>query len=364
MELSFNTPINRVSFGQVSLALLREAFVNKDEVLSLPISNPDLSSHAASTDKDFFNWVEKGIRDFPTKHSRDRPTFKLWHLEKQNGFSHVSDNQALMTFYELDSPTELEINIAKNSRKLIVTSRFTKEVFESAGVSADYIPLGFDESNFQTLDKQYHTDGRIVFNLCGKFEFRKRHTKILSAWAKKYGNNKKYALQAAVFNPFIDENGNNEAISKALNGERYFNISFLPMMQTNEMYNDFLNSGNIVIGMSGGEGWGLPEFQSVCLGKHAVILDAHGYQSWANSENSVMVSSTSKIDCVDGLFFKKGESNNQGKIFDWTEDDFLSACDMAIERVEADRVNQEGLKLKEEFSYKNTYQKILEVLNR
>ena len=52
---------------------------------------------------------------------------------------------------------------------------------------------------------------------------------------------------------------------KSCKGKEYFNINFLGMMQKNSLYNDFLNSGNIVLGMSGAEGWGLPEFQSVVL---------------------------------------------------------------------------------------------------
>jgi hypothetical protein len=60
-------------------------------------------------------------------------------------------------------------------------------------------------------------------------------------------------------------------------------------MQSNETYNDYLNSGDIIIAMSGGEGWGLPEFHSLALGKHGVILNAHVYKDWANEENSCLV---------------------------------------------------------------------------
>ena len=51
-------------------------------------------------------------------------------------------------------------------------------------------------------------------------------------------------------------------------------------MPTNTAYNDYLNSGDIIIGMSGGEGWGLPEFHSVALGKYGIILNAHAYKEF------------------------------------------------------------------------------------
>jgi hypothetical protein len=104
-------------------------------------------------------------------------------------------------------------------------------------------------------------------------------------------------------------------------------------MQKNNMYNDFLNSGNIILGMSGGEGWGLPEFQSVAIGKHAVILNAHAYKEWANENNSTLVEPNGKIEAYDGMFFHKDQPFNQGNIFDFDQNDFISACEKSIEKV-------------------------------
>lgn len=363
MELSFNTPLNGVSFGQMSIALLREAHSKKANVNLLPLADQlDLSSQSQS-DEEFLNWIKGGVEGFPENHSKDTPTIKVWHLEPKHGFNNISSNEALFTFYELDAPTKTEINIARRQPHVIVSSKYTKEILDSsADINCHYVPLGFDKNSFKVIPKDYHSDDRITFNLCGKFENRKRHAKILKSWAAKYGNDKRYALQCAIFNPFLDAKGNNDVISQSLNGEQYFNITFLPMMQTNEMYNDFLNSSDIIIGMSGGEGWGLPEFQSVALGKHGVILDAHGYQGWANNENCVMVSPTSRIDSHDGVFFRKGNNTNQGQLFDWSEDDFISGCEEAIKRSNDNKVNEVGLKLQEDFSYEKTFKGITDVL--
>ncbi len=359
MELSLNCPLNSVSFGQVSTALLREAYKKEIDVLvALLGDRPDLSSQGQ--DPEFFQWVERAIRDFNLKHYRTRPSLKLWHLN--GSLSYISENQAVMTFHELDSLTHTEANIGKNVNKLLVTSKYTQEVLLSKDIKSYYVPLGFDHSNFHRKEKSYYSDERIVFNLSGKFEFRKRHAKVLRAWASKFGNDKRYMLQAAVFNPFLNQGQNNELISGALGDKKYFNMSFIPSMDTNASYNDYLNSGDIIIGMSGGEGWGLPEFQSVAIGKHSVILNAHSYKGWANTENSVLVEPDAMIDCVDDIFFKKGQEFNQGKIFDWNEDDFISGCEEAIKRVEANRLNEEGLKLQEEFKYSNTLDKVIEVL--
>ena len=65
----------------------------------------------------------------------------------------------------------------------------------------------------------------------------------------------------------------------------------------------------------------------------------------------------------DGHFFQQGAPFNQGNIFDFNEDDFISACEEAIKRVESNKVNIKGTELKEQFNYKNTVDKIELVLD-
>lgn len=348
MSLSFNLPINTVSFGQISTLILREIFKSKKQATIIPIGNPDLSTQS-DISQDFSQWLQASINDSLTNHSRQNRIFKLWHLN--GSFESFSNEQVLLSFYELDSPTKVELNTVKNNYKVLFSCNETVELYKNLGCkNVEYIPLAFDKYNFQKIDRTYFTDDRIVFNLVGKLEKRKHHLKIIQSWANKFGNNKKYALQCCIFNPFMKPEDQNALISQALNGKNYFNINFLPFMAQNKIYNDFLNSSHIVIGMSGGEGWGLPEFHSVAMGKHAVIMNAHGYKSWANKDNAVLIDPTSKIEAYDGMFFQKGFIYNQGNIYDFNEADFISGCEEAVKRVEQNKLNKSGLELQNIFS--------------
>ena len=357
MDYCLELPINPVSFGQVSTSLLKEVRGRGLDPCIFLIGNPDLSTQ--KKDEEFEKWLSNCVSNAPKLHDRNNTSIKLWHLN--GGLGSNSKEQVLFTFYELDSPTETELNIAKNNT-LVTSSEYSKQVFESSGIKNHYIPLGFDKENFKVLDKEFFNDGRIVFNLCGKFEKRKHHRKAIRAWLKKFGNNKKYFLQCSIFNTFLSQEDNQKLIAETLGGQNYFNINVVGFMPNNELYNDFLNSGNIIIGMSGGEGWGLPEFQSVGLGKHSVILNAHSYKGWANEKNSVLVTPSGKVDSHDGMFFNKGADFNQGQIFDWNEDDFISACEEAIKRVESNPTNEEGLKIQEDFTYSKTLDSLLKLV--
>ena len=357
--LTFNLPINPVSFGQVSIGIMRELYKRKSKVIWYPVANQfDLSTE--SNNEQFERWLHNSITNFHWSHDRNFKSFKLWHLN--GGMEAITKEQVLLSFYELDKPTNAEMNVIKNNYKVLFSNKDTVELFKSHGCdNVGYIPLGFDSTNFSKTKREVEED-KVIFSLLGKFEKRKNHEKVIKAWIKKYGNNKKYALHCAVWNPFLSQEQNEAVIQSLLGGERYFNIIFSGFMQTNEQYNHFLNSSDVVLGMSGGEGWALPEFQSVCIGKHAVILNCCGYKSWAREENSILIEPKGKIEAYDGVFFRQGDDFNQGSIHDFDVDDFISGCEEAIKRVEASRDNVEGEKLAEEFSYSKMVDQIIKEL--
>lgn len=359
MDLDVNLPINNVSFGQVSVAILKELFKRNFNLNIFPIGNQvDLSSQ--KEDKLFFDWIKYSIEKAYETYSRKNKIFKLWHIN--GSLESFAEKQILFSFYELDSPTNYELNIVKNNENVIFSSNYACEVFKNNGCNnVKYIPLFYDSDNFHIKNKNYFNNERITFNLVGKLEKRKNHKIIIQSWLEKYGNNGKYFLQCAIYNPFIKPEDQQNLINSILEGKRYFNISFFPYIQTNEAYNDFLNSADIIIGMSGGEGWGLPEFHSVALGKHAVILNAHSYKDWANKDNSVLVEPSSKIEAYDNLFFHKGNKFNQGNIFTFTKEDFIEGCEMAINRFNSNKINTNGIKLQEKFTINNTVDELLQL---
>ena len=358
MSFALNVPINSVSFGQVSMTWLRKLHERKLVPPIFPIGGQvDLSTQ--QVDASFQSWLQERVNSAASTHSRENPVIKLWHLD--GSMDSVSKKQVLFSFYELDEPTSTELNIGKNNT-LVFSSNYACEAFKSRGVQAHYVPLGFDSYNFNKIDKKFFSDNRIVFNVAGKLEKRKRHEKTIKTWINKFGNNPKYFLQCAVYNPFLNEQDNAALVNQILGGKKYFNVSFLGFMGKNSVYNNFLNSADVILGLSGGEGWGLPEFHSVALGKHAVILNAHAYKDWANESNAVLLEPSSKIDCYDGMFFKKDRPFNQGKIFDFKEEDLAGALDLVVKRVEASRINHEGLKLQNEFTIDKSLDSILKLL--
>jgi hypothetical protein len=349
-KLIFKGPLNSLSFGNVSFNLLKEIYSKNIDTAIFPTGDVDVSAFKIN-DSNFKLWVEDGVNNRYKKLDKNTTTLQMWHLNGAE--SRISKNQILYTFYELDQPTESEVKIAELQDKIVFSSSYSASKFNNAS----YAPLGFDDS-FHNTEKKYLSD-KIHFGLMGKLEKRKHTEKIIRNWVKKYGNNYKYQLTCCISNPFFKKEEMEASIRNILQGKSYGNINFLPFLPKNSQVNDFLNSIDIDLGgMSGAEGWNLPSFNATCLGKWSIVLDSTAHKDWASKDNSLLISPSGKEEVYDNIFFKKGSEFNQGNIYTFDDDEFISAMEKA--ETICKKENTEGKKLKHKFTYKNTLEKILE----
>lgn len=350
-NFALELPINSLSFGQTSTLLLRSLYERGINPCIFPIGNPDLSAQTGLT-QEFANWLKQNIETAPERHNRNNPIFKLWHIN--GSLSSYSKKQNLFTFHETSQLTDSEINILNSQDKVLVSSNYTKQIFETFGVNnVEYCPLAFDKYNFYKIEKRQ--EDTISFGLQGKFEQRKQSGKIAQLWVKKFGNNKKYRLNLAIYNPFLRKNDGSQVnfeefkawfIQTVFGGVNYWNVNFLPFMASNAEYNNYLNYNDVdLTGLSLCEGFNLPLFHSLCLGKNAVVFNSHVHKDYCNDKNSILVKENGVIDAHDGMFFIKGLKFNQGYWAKWNDDEVILAMEIAANR--AKTLNIEGETLKE-----------------
>jgi len=357
-KLIFKCPLNNLSFGNVSYNLIREIWKRQDIDLTIfPYNNNiDLSSFAP-IDRDLQKFLNHSIKNRYINLSRTTPCLNLWHL---NGAENkISDKNILYTFHETGQSTQQEVNIANTYDACVFSSSYSKEHFSEAGViNTGFSPLGFDEDLHDTK-KEYMTD-KIHFGLMGKWENRKNTSKIIKYWLSLYGNNNDYQLTCCVNNSFLNKEQIASLKREATSGIDYFNINFLPWLDSNAQVNDYLNSIDIDLGgLSGAEGWNLPVFNSTCLGKWPIVLNSTSHKDWANEKNSILIEPNSKEPIYDDRFFKEGGEFNQGHMYTFTKEDFKNAVNKAIDKYNSKPYNVLGASLKKKYSYKNTLDTIL-----
>lgn len=358
MKLLVNAPINALSFGNVSVNILRQFYKKNIELIFFPIGEKiDLEAYD-KIEEGFIKYIQSATNSRLDTINKDIPSLKLWHIFGSE--TRYTKNQALFTFHEVSDLTGTEKNLLSLQDNIFVTSTYTKRIFELNGLkNVHFVPLGFDTDFFNT--GRTYLEDKIHFGLMGKFEKRKNSARIIKAWLKIFGNNPKYQLSCAVSNPFLDKAKFQNEMLKILEGKQYNNINFVPYMQTNAEVNDYLNSIDIDLGgLSGGEGWNLPSFNATALGKWSVVLNATAHKDWATATNSILVEPSSLKDCYDDVFFKKGQAFNQGQFFDITDAEIENAISKSVEY--AKKPNPEGLELKNKFTYEKTVETLLSAI--
>ena len=355
MRLLINAPINGLSFGNVSVNILRELFKKNIDLVFFPIGDKAEMDAYDKIDPDFVKYLQSATNDRYSKISKDIPSLKLWHIFGSE--TRYSKNQSLFTFHEVSEVTNIEKNLLKLQDNIFVSSNYTKNIFNLNGLdNVTHVPLGFD-NDFQITNKTYLQD-KIHFGILGKFENRKNTARIIKSWLKLFGNKPEYQLSCAITNPFLDKARFQNELLKVLEGKNYNNLNFVPYMQTNSEVNDYLNSIDIDLGgLSGSEGWNLPSFNATALGKWSVVINATAHKDWATKDNSILIEPSSLKDCYDDVFFKKGQSFNQGQFFDISDQEMDDAILKSVSY--AKKPNPEGLKLQKQFTYEKTVETIL-----
>lgn len=356
MKVLVEAALNNLSFGNVSINILKQLYKKNIEIGLFPIS--DINIDAFSLDQDFKKYIEDAVNSRYKFLSEDIPSLKLWHINGAD--NRKNKNQFLYTFYECNQPTEIETAIVANQEKTIFSSTYARDHFLNKGLeNCEAVPLGLDDT-FKVTNKTYMQDC-VHFGLMGKYENRKHTQKIIQTWLKKYGNNNKYLLTCCINNPFFQPEQMKGLINQTLQGKHYNNINFLPHLATNSEVNEYLNSIDIDLGgLSGGEGWNLPSFNATCLGKWSVVLNCTSHKDWATKENSILIEPSGEIAVSDGVFFNQNQPFNQGTFYSWTEEEAISAMELAESKV--GQVNTEGVKMGDKMTYEKTVDSILSLV--
>ena len=357
-SMIYKGAVNALSFGNVSYNLLREMYKKQINISFFPIGENLNFDSFDKIPEDFKNWIVSSAQNRFHTVNKDLPTFTQWHLNGSE--SRVSKSQTLFTFYEVNEPTLIEKSLVDLQDNVIFSSKHAAECFQKIGcTNVHHVPIGFDE-DFEETEDEYLPD-KIHFGLMGKFENRKNTAQIIKNWAEKYGNNYKYQLSCCVNNPFFKPEQMNQILTQCLGGKSYGNINFLPHLKTNSEVNEFLNAIDIdLTGLSGAEGWNIPAFNATALGKWSIVMNHTSHKDWANEKNSILIEPESEVEIYDQSFFQKGSPFNQGSMNKISDEKMIET----FEKSESfyGKKNTEGVKLRKEFTYEKTLNKILEII--
>ncbi len=356
-NFNLEIPINNLSLGQVGYGVVYEIYKRGLSPNIFLIGNPDLRSF--NQDVNFQYWLDGCLKKAQREFTKDQATISLWHISGSH--KRITNKSILWTVHECDTLTPTEINILSKHDQVLVTSNYSKEVFNSYGIGAEVCPNYFDHLHFKPIEVP--KPDAITFGVFGKLEKRKHTRNTIVSWANQFGNKKEYRLVCCIWNAFINNDLQAQEINHWFGGKCPYNITFLNFQEKNEEYNKILNSIDVGIFLSGAEGFNIPALTCLALGKQCIVLNAHAHKDFATEENAILVEPSGKEDISDGIFFQKGAEFNQGEMYKFSQEDAHEAYEKAVDKIKNGCiVNEAGFRLQEDFSVKNTVDTLLSYL--
>ena len=108
MRLLVNAPINALSFGNVSVNILRELHRKGVDLAFFPIGDKAEMDAYDKIDPEFIKYLQSATNQRYEKIDKNLPSLKLWHIFGSE--TRYTKNQSLFTFHEVSDLTFLKKN--------------------------------------------------------------------------------------------------------------------------------------------------------------------------------------------------------------------------------------------------------------
>lgn len=348
IHISINAPINSVSYGIVSLNILRE--LNKRHKVSLfPIGGFEVEQQ----DVQLINDTLKNAEEF----DYNSPCLRIFHQHALHEMPRCSERIGYPIF-ELDTFTAREKHSLMSCDKLVVASHWAKDICEKNGINIpiSVAPLGVN-SEFSATP--FREDKFVVGNI-GKWEFRKGHDLIPLIFAEALGEFDDVELHMLAHNRFAGPEINKEwedyykskLGNKVVFHGRYDQHSSIPQV---------INNCHVGLYPSRAEGWNMPALETLACGRHLIINNYSASTEFANKDNAFLVQPSGMEVAEDGFFFQSG-------IGYWSTIDYKPYVDILRQlyldwRKGAFNINTNGIETSKLLSWANTVDKIEKVWN-
>lgn len=351
-NLNVRFPINQLSYGIAGNNILH-ALAQRKQVALFPIGN-------INAEQKYHACIQQCLSNAQLC-DYNAPCIVLFH---QNLLAETVGRGAKIGFpiFELDTFNQVEKHHLSNQDILFVTSKWGKEIISQNNIQVPtyVIPLGVDRSIFHPNIPRQHNNKTIFFH-CSKIEIRKGH-EFLPQLFESIKHQDNWELWISWFNHFLtkEEIEKWESYYRGQLGDR---VKFLPWVQSQQELANIMAQTDIGLWPSLGEGWLFPALEYMSLSKPVITTNYSAPTEYCNNTNSYLITGTEKESAYDGRWFF-----NQGLWFKYNQAQIEQAQSyvQALHKKRQEEgylTNQRGAETAEKFSWANSADRIVEVLD-
>lgn len=349
------SPINQLGYGVASLNIVK--YTSKiTDVAFWPIGQIQV------TNQEDFDSIQYCIEN-SKKPDFNAPCIRIWH---QNDMSQFVGRGKKIGFpiFELDKFNDIEKHHLSSLDKIFVCSDWAKQVIleniEIASENVCVVPLGVDSSIFKSQSTYSSRDKTIFFN-CGKWELRKGHDVILKCFESAFSHNDNVELWMMCHNPFTFAKG--EEWEKLYTSSKLSDkIRLIPRQQTQKNVYDIMKQVDCGIFPARAEGWNLELLELMSCGKNVIATNYSGHTEFCNNNNCHLIDITSLELANDGVWFKG--QGHWASIQNEQIDQIITYMKNIHQQKQSGdlKINQSGIDTANNFTWRNSAQKIINIL--
>ena len=349
-------PINQLGYGITGLNLSK-ALHQVSDVSLWPISTPQVTNQL---DSDLVSrMLNNSLRpDFSA------PCIRIWH---QHDMSQFVGNGLKIGFpiFELDAFTNIEKHHLGHLDKIFVCSHWAKDVIsDNISITEEnihVIPLGVDSTICKMQPS--HASKTIFFN-CGKWEVRKGHDILVSAFEKSFSENDEVELWMMCDNPFYSPAEQKEWENLYTSSKIGGKVRIINRVDTQEEVYNIMSSTDCGVFPSRAEGWNLELLEMMACGKHVIATDYSAHTEFCTQDNSSLVTIDDKEVAYDGKWFT-GNGGEWAKIGDDQTDQLVTYMrEIHNKKQSGSRgINTSGLRTARKLNWSNSASKVIEAIN-
>lgn len=286
-----------------------------------------------------------------SRYYKDQKVGLLFH----NPYSVLKMENPIKVIYTMFESTKIPndwVDYLKSADKVLVPSRWCRDVFKKSGVDAEVVPLGFDDDVYTYHERENKSENKkpFVFLHYNAFNIRKGFLELFKAFTQEFDPTEpvKLILKTTLDHPPIP-------ILK----DKYPNIEVICEKYREAEMVELLNNSDCFVFPSRGEGFGLTPIECMATGMPAIVPNAHGISEYFDKE--CMYEVKIKEECP-GIYQKyKGE--DVGNMFVCDVDDLRKKMRYVYEhQKEALEMGKRASRYVRQWTYRKTAMKLKTII--
>jgi glycosyltransferase involved in cell wall biosynthesis len=351
MNINISCPINNTGYGLASLNILKEISKNHNVAL-FPIGQPSVS---CQEDYDLI------LKLFNNKIDCDinAPYIKIWH--QFDLFEHIGKGKYFaFPFFELDTFNKLEVNCLNVPDTIIATSCWAADIISKhVNTPTSVVPLGVDLNIFDyTKPLQEHSDKYVFLNI-GKWEIRKGHDILLELFQTAFPDNKDvelWILASETTNSYSKK----EELDKWKSMYNQPRVKLFNGVDSQQDIANLISKSSCGLYPSRAEGWNLELLESMAMNKPVITTNYSAHTEFCTRDNSFLIDILETEKAYDGkAFYGQG---NWAKIGPKEKDQIIDYMRYVVKN--NIKINQDGLKTANRFSWSNSADCLLRCISQ